>query len=256
MYCCLITNGILLAQRINEIRNVDNITISLDGRKENNDKNRGEGSFAKAMEAIELVIREKIPLRVSATLTRYTMDDIGYLANLAKELGFSVHFSILFKPLQEAEDLEMSQQEIKRAMDTIIRYKKAGFPIFTSYRAASYARDWPLAHSQYHYLKRPDLYLWPKGRRFIKCHYGKIKITIEADGNVYPCFLQGDPRHFQPLNWRKVGLEKAIRYVQENNDCISCPALTQNDHNLLLDLDWVQVGSIIFEQIREAFRRR
>ena len=39
MYCCLITNGSLLKQKIDEIRNVDNLTISLDGRKKNNDKN-------------------------------------------------------------------------------------------------------------------------------------------------------------------------------------------------------------------------
>jgi len=35
MYCCIITNGSLLPQKIEEVRQADNIVISLDGRKEN-----------------------------------------------------------------------------------------------------------------------------------------------------------------------------------------------------------------------------
>jgi MoaA/NifB/PqqE/SkfB family radical SAM enzyme len=63
MYCCLITNGSLLHKKLDQVRIVDNLTISFDGAKENNDLNRGEGTYDKALSAIKLAIQEKIPLR-------------------------------------------------------------------------------------------------------------------------------------------------------------------------------------------------
>ncbi len=254
IYCCLITNGILLPQKIDEIRNVDNITISLDGTRENNDLNRGTGSYDKALNAIRLAIKEHLPLRVSATITRHTMNDIGYLAGLAKELGFTLYFSILFKPLSKAKECEMSHEEIVEAIDKIIEYKKKGFPIFTSLDAAEYAKYWPFDHNEYHYLRARDVNRLPKGFKIIRCYYGKIKVTIEADGNVYPCFLLGDEKNFKPLNWRQAGLRKAIRHVQDTNDCVTCPALSQNDHNLLMDLNLKQIGHLVSDQLREAFK--
>lgn len=257
IYCCLITNGILLPERINEIRAADNITISLDGGEENNDKNRGKGNFAKVMRAIKLCIKENVPLRISATLTKYTMNDIGYMARLAKDMRFTLYYSILFKPLEQAKDCAMTHEEIQTAMNKIIEYKKAGFPIFTSCRAAEYARDWPLDHNEYHFLKKADMAKLPKGFKHIQCYYGKIKFTIEADGNVYPCFLLGgNAKNFEPLNWREAGIKKAIEHVQETNDCVTCPALSQNDHSLLLGLHPGQIKNVILDQIKEGFRRK
>jgi len=254
IYCCLITNGSLLPNKIDEIRNVDNLTISLDGTRENNDINRGKGTYDIALNAIKLAIKEKIPLRVSATITKYTMNDIGYLANLAKELGFSLYFSIMFKPLLHANEFEMNNEEIRTALNKIIDYKKKGFPIFTSRRVAKYAYDWPVDHNEYHFLGKKDIRGLSKNFKPIKCYYGKNKMTIEADGNVYPCFLLGD--HFKPMNLREVGLKRAIKHVQETNDCVTCPALSQNDHNLLMDLDIVQIGHVILDQIKESFKRK
>lgn len=255
MYCCLITNGILLPKKIKEIRNVDNITISLDGRRENNDKNRGEGNFDRTLEAIKCVIREKIPLRVSATITKHTKGDVGFLADLAKKLGFTVHFSILFKPLVKAKDCTMSNDEIVEAMKSIIEYKKKGYPIFTSYRSAKYTMDWPLDHNEFHFLKNEDMYKLPRDFKRIDCYYGKTKFIIETDGNVYPCFLLTEPDTFSPLNWKKVGINKAIEHARATRPCITCPTLTHNDHNLLLGLDPKQIVNIISEQIKEGFKR-
>lgn len=254
IYCCLITNGALLHKKIDEIRNIDNITISLDGTRENNDLNRGKGTYDIALNAINLAIKEGIPLRVSATITKYTMSDIGYMANLAKEMGFSLYFNILFKPLPHAKEFEMTHEDIKNAVSQIIEYKKKGFPIFTSYRAAEYARDWPVDHNQYHFLREKDISILPKNFHPIKCYYGKNKIIIEADGNVYPCpLLEG---HFKPMNLREVGLKQAIRHVQETNDCIACPTLAHTDHNLLMDLNVAHIWYVILNQIKEAIKRR
>jgi len=256
LYCCLITNGVLLPKKIDEIRNVDNITISLDGTRENNDKNRGHGSFDKALEAIKCVIKEKIPLRVSATVTKHTKDDVGYLAKLAKELGFTVQFSILFKPLEKAKECEMTHNEIVESVKKIIEYRKKGYPIFTSYRTAKYAMDWPLDHNEFHFLKRQDMHKLPKNFKMINCYYGKMQFTIEADGNVYPCFLLTEPHLFSPLNWKEVGIKKAIEHARVTKECVTCPTMTHNDHNLLLGLNSKQILNILLEQVQEGLKMR
>jgi MoaA/NifB/PqqE/SkfB family radical SAM enzyme len=183
------------------------------------------------------------------------MHDIDYMAELALELGFSLYFSILFKPLPHFEDMEMTNEEIKHATEMIINYKKRGYPIFTSYEVAQYDGNWPLDHNEWHYVLEKDRHQLPEGFQPIPCFYGKIKFTIEADGNVYPCFLLGDPEKFKPLNWKEVGIKRAIDHVRETNTCITCPAMSQNDHNLLLGLKPRQVFRIIIDQLKEARRR-
>lgn len=256
MYCCLVTNGSLLSKKIEQIKMVDNITISLDGNPENNDLNRGQGSYEKAIHAIQLAIQKKIPVRVQATITKYTLNDIGYLSNLAKEIGFSLYFSILFKALPSAKNYELNDEETRTALRDILHYKHQGYPIFTSNKTLNTAVHWPLDHSNEHFVTNDEFTLklpaWYKKKHHIKCHFGQNKVTVEADGNVFPCFVTAD--HFQPLNWREVGIEKAIRHVQQNDRCVACPTLTQNDHNLLFNLNPKFIISVITNQIKENLR--
>lgn len=257
MYCGLITNGSLLHKKIDQVRIVDNLTISLDGCKEKNDLNRGEGSYDKAFSAIQLAIKENIPLRVQATITKNTMNDVGYLANLAKDLGFSLYFSILFKPLPNSKKvLELSNEETREVLKEILEYKNKGYPIFTSQHTLENAINWPMDHNKEHFVKRKDFDTKiPKhfrDKHHIECYFGKNKITIDADGKVFPCFATD----FDSLNWKEVGIKKAIRHVQENDDCVACPILTHNDHNLLFNLNIKFITNVIFNQIKEVIRQK
>lgn len=257
IYCGLITNGSLLHKKLDQVRIVDNLTISLDGTKENNDFNRGEGTYDKALSAIKLAIQEKIPLRVQATITKYTMNDVGYLANLAKELGFSLYFSILFKSLPNAKAFELNDEETRAVLKEILHYKNKGYPIFTSQHTLENAINWPLDHNKEHFVKRaefnskiPNSF---KNKHHVKCHFGKNKMTIDADGKVFPCFATA---FNQPVNWKEVGIKKAIQHVQQTDDCVACPILTHNDHNLLFNLNINFIGKVIYNQIKEVIRQK
>ena len=255
MYCCLITNGSLLEQKLDQIRNIDNITISLDGMRENNDINRGEGTYEIAVNAIKLAKKEDLPLRISATITKASINDIGYLAKFAQEVNCTVHFSILYKPLEKALHLQMTNEEVKQALQEIVKYKKMGYPIFTSDRNIEYSMGWPLDHNEYHYVQKKDMDKLPPDFKPIKCYYSKNKFIIEGDGSIYPCPLFNEPEKFDALNWKEVGVKKAIEHVQKTNTCITCPCLTQNDHNLLFSLDPKQIMHVILDQVAEPFRK-
>ena len=248
IYVGFITNGILLQKKIDEIRNVDSLCISLDGRMEGNDLNRGKGAFEAAFNAIKLASKEKFRLRVSATLTHNTMNDIEYLAKLAKEYKFQLYFSILYKPLKRALDMAMSESEIRKALKDIAYYKKQGYPIFTSYQCLEYSMSWPFDYNEKHHASAKEL---PNGFKKIDCYYGRSKFIVEANGFVYPCFPLNE--EFKALNLKEVGVAKAIEHVRKTITCVACPHLSNTDYNLLLGISARQMLYLVGMQLKEVF---
>ncbi|MBI5970592.1 MAG: radical SAM protein [Deltaproteobacteria bacterium] len=248
IYVGFITNGILLAQNLDVVRNVDSLCISLDGNEAGNDLNRGTGSFKAAVDAIKLASKEKFRLRVSATLTRNTMHDIEFLAKLAKEHKFQLYFSILYKPLKKALDMGMSQEEIRESLSKILYFKNQGYPIFTSDRCLNYSMSWPFDYNVKHHATPQEL---PVGFEPIRCYYGRSKFVVEANGYVYPCFPLNE--EFKALNLKEVGVAKAIEHVRKTNRCVACPHLSNNDYNLLLGLSARQLVYIVKRQLQEVF---
>lgn len=252
IYVCFITNGQLFPKRIEELRNVDNLTISLDGRKENNDKNRGSGTWDMAMEAIKLAIREQFPLRISCTLTKHNIGDIDYMAQLGRDMKFPVYFSLLFRTDFSAPDdpLALSSQEIKQALRKILELKRQGFPLFTSYANLEYAERWPYERFNRLYLFQGEV---PSDFKNLPCHYGSLKFHIEGNGRVMPCTIMSS-NDFKGKNAREVGVRNAIDHVRETNTCVACPHLSQNDWNLLMDMQPKHIAYLIKEQIKELTR--
>ncbi len=240
MYVNLITNGTLVKKRISEIKDIDGACVSLDGRQEGNDLVRGSGAFKAAMSAIDVFKDAGIPLRVHATLTKYTGNDIKWLAGLAMEKGFHLEFSILFKSTPDIKSLMLDEAGTTAALTEIMELKKKGLPIFTSFNSLKLALNWPYGFEKTT-VRTDEL---KNGLRPIPCCYSRHKFTIDADGRAFPCFPLN--KDFNALNVRAVGVKKAFEHVVKNNTCVLCPYLTQNDWNHMMTLG----PSILLEQVR------
>lgn len=245
----LITNGTLLAQRIEEIKMVDGLCISLDGREENNDLNRGKGTYTKALQAIKVARDYGIPLRVQSTLTKYTAGDIRYMAELAKELSFSLEFSILFPSTPAMDELSLSDEEIRSAIREIIKVKHEGFPIFISDESLNLALHWPVSYSTTT-LTKEEL---PAGVKPIPCAYTSRKFTLDADGRAFSCFAHIDK--FDALDVRKVGVKKAFDHVVNNTTCVLCPFLTHNDWSFMMTLSLSFLMNQVKLHLKEIFHK-
>jgi len=229
LYVNLITNGILLEKKLHEINIVDSICLSLDGREEGNDYIRGKGTFKAVLRAVDLVKSAGIPLRVQATLTKYTKDDMAFLAQLANDKEFHLEFSLLFASTPDMKNLMMDDQETRKALREIKELKKKGYPIFTSLVTLDLALNW----EDYGYttLTKEDL---PPHLKPIPCGYARHKFTIDANGRTFPCFPLNTT--FNAYNVKEVGVKKAFEHTVRNNKCVLCPFLTQNDWNYMLSL--------------------
>ena len=104
------------------------IQISLDiTTKELHDTFRGKGSWSKAINAIELLHRFKIPLRISTTVTAQNFVQLESLKTFANKYNAEISFEAL-KPVGQASILPISYfvdkpSEIKKYSDKSAVYK-------------------------------------------------------------------------------------------------------------------------------------
>ena len=71
MICRMNSNGLLVPKRLDEIAALDSLCISLDGDAESNDRNRGNGTYAKIVEGIQAAKKRGISISaISVNLLR------------------------------------------------------------------------------------------------------------------------------------------------------------------------------------------
>lgn len=232
-YVSLNSNGTLVPKRIDELRCLDNLCISLDGNEESNDKNRGQGSYKKAIAAIEAGRKNKIPVVVSATLTKQNVHDMEYLAELGKTMNFRIQYSILynFGDLDGNDEIRMTDDEVRRTIKKIYNLKKHGYPIYYADTVLKSAIHWPASYDTRFFTKKDREYT--KGLGLIPCYHGKLKYQIDADGRVVPCWAHNDQ---DAPNVNKLGLKQALNHCKENKDCESCCFLANIEHNAVMGL--------------------
>ena len=250
-YVSFNTNGFLIPKRVDELKIVDALCISLDGRRENNDKNRGDGCFDTVMEAIEAVQANSIPLSLHATLTRDTMYDMVYLAELAKEKGCWLQYSILYNADDLSDkDLVMSSVEMKGVVAKILELKKVGYPIYYSENVLETALQWPEERYGRQFITKKDPRP-PRGTKLISCFHGSLKYQIDADGRVVTCWAH-NPKNAP--NIKDLGVVAALKECHDNNWCEHCSFLANNEHNALMALGLQNILGIMYIQVKDVLK--
>ncbi|MFQ5501541.1 MAG: radical SAM protein [Phycisphaerae bacterium] len=230
--CAMTTNGYYVRKKLDAVRRLDLLCVSLDGDRAAHDALRGEGSHAKAMEAIHLAVENRIPLQVACVLTRHNLNSIGLLLEMGREMGFAVGFSTLISEAGATARKDPpylpNDEEYRTALRTILDYKKRGYPVLFSKRSLEYALRWPHAFSQDKIIgKTPDF-------KYIPCNAGRYFVIIDANGDVYPCPATVDV--LRPLNALRDGVRKALDKTA-GHTCKTCHIPCLNDFNLLYSLD-------------------
>ena len=128
----LVTNGLLLKSRFNEIkRYVDYIFVSLDGVGEVHDEIRGvKGSFERALEGIKIA-KDEVNVAISTTLTKDNLDEVEKLVNLAEELGVLINFQVAYD-YSTAEKMSPEKEKLREVLERLLYLKKIGKPIMNS----------------------------------------------------------------------------------------------------------------------------
>jgi MoaA/NifB/PqqE/SkfB family radical SAM enzyme len=265
MKCSLGTNGLLLEARLDEIKNVCSINVSLDGNEEQHIQNRGAQNYDKLMRGIELAVKTKIPVAACTVINRSNMDCVDHIVHLAKEMGFTSNFHIPYGRLnvEEMKDYDpMTNEEIRVVMQKIIDYKNAGYPVNYSHKTLSYVRDWPFEQSS-RLVRHDDSAALVKhsndsvGKKFkmTSCIAGDAFAIVDPKGKVFPCAVLTD--QVEAKNFMETGFKDAWDFVPSQR-CETCSFFHQEELNLLLSLDpgaWLSVAKTKLVNILRDYAR-
>ena len=254
-YISLNTNGYYVDRWLDAIRCLDTAVISLDGSKENNDKYRGKGAYEKAITATKTLKENNVPVTISATLAKQTSGDMQYLGDLAQELGVNVQYSMLYN----AEELSgtgksdytlLQDEDIRAVTREILNLKKRRYPVYYNNKALEALLKWPTNLDQKSTVHIGDKLTRRQKKDMINCYHGSLKFQIDADGRVITCWHHDKE---DAPNIKELGVTNALKRCNEENDCIHCSFLANNEHNALMDLSPSNILSVGLIQFRDLF---
>jgi MoaA/NifB/PqqE/SkfB family radical SAM enzyme len=167
----LSTNGVLLPDRLDELKAVRHVNLSLDGPARVHDAVRGDGAFEKTMKAVEACKDYGKPVSFQCTLSAENLDTVREVVAIAEDTGASVMFQPATQCLDSSTDpnpIAPDPEAYRAAMREVLRMKRAGHHIRNSVPGIEHLMHWP------------D----PKG---IWCPAGRLACEIEPDGSILAC---------------------------------------------------------------------
>ncbi len=233
MLCEITTNGYYIRKRINALKKLDHLAISLDGNKEANDRARvdvrGKGSFEHIIDGLTCAGEEGLNIRIHATLNKRTMasDSLDFMASICKKYGMTFNYSENGLPGIEDMDPDylLSSEETMAFYKQYDDLKKKGYPIVSSNIAVDYAEKWPLKEKTTIY--KDDVASVPKSSYF-DCTLGRNQCFVTASGGVYSC----SKRWGEGKNAYDIGFKAAWDNL-DNLDCVACKELGTIEQSLI-----------------------
>src|SRR3989338_71832 len=168
------SNGLFVPLKINEIKRLHLLGISLDGPKEIHDRIRGRGSYAGAIAAIAAARDKGIKLRLLTVLSRVNLDSVDFILSKAAEFNAPVIF-------QPATDCLLGGEAKNPIASDPARYKQVIKELILKRRKTRYIAN-SISGLKF-------LHLWPKMKK-IRCLALLISCRIQSDGRVYICYIK------------------------------------------------------------------
>ncbi len=247
-FCRISTNGVLVAERIDALSQIDQISFSLDGDQEVADKIRGRGVYQKVVEGMNRAYEKKIPFEIHASLIRESItnkDSLYHLLGLAKKYKTSVSFCVSCvsgaQNTREVGSADLSPQEIKDFYRFLISLKKQGYPISNSLNSLRKTLEWPISYSQIGFPQN-----LPRHFRFISCRHGRLICWLGAHHTLLPC-----PIAFSRKEYEVSISDRNIKKVK----CVACSGSDESTSFFALKPeDIIQAARVYFRDhlIREG----
>jgi MoaA/NifB/PqqE/SkfB family radical SAM enzyme len=171
----LVTNGTLLCRRIEELSDLDYLSVSVDGIESYSDI-RG-ADLALILEGIKSAKDAGFEILMNCVINSQNLNELEALVHLAESLGVRISF----EPIHEFRGIdgriwdELGIRDIPRyenAIDRLIELKGRGSPIINS---NTYLRMVKIRHPEF------------------RCHASDIILHVTSDGGIENCRVCNEP---------------------------------------------------------------
>jgi MoaA/NifB/PqqE/SkfB family radical SAM enzyme len=217
--CDMVTNATLVEKRLDVIKRLDAICISLDGDQEANDFTRGQGTYERITAGIRIAQQAGVGVRVNCVITRHNREKFLHVLELGKKMGFPVSFGMPFEP--ELKEMLLDEAEARQFYQDLTLLKRQGYPVVFSNRTMQYMANYPLHPDELIYrstMHQIKPRLKPEYR--VECPYGRYIAYIHSDGTLLPC-NNLYKLHVKGINICEVGVRAAWEHFS-NLDCFNC----------------------------------
>jgi len=216
----LFSNGTLVPGKINKLRHLDLLLLSLDGPPQIHDSVRGmKGSFDHVIHAIHTAHEAKLPVWINTVITKSNVEYLPFLTEFAAQNRVKVMFMPVFNYTLTAkqntiDELSPDKESFRKAVTDLIASKKKGAPIINS-----------LSYFQY------ILENWPDSNN-LPCRAGFNFCAVGPEGKVYPChYLIGSD---YGADGRQMGFRNAFESLKIPS-CKGCYGNAYVDLNLFIE---------------------
>lgn len=220
MTTSMITNGLLLEKRAEELVHLDYLSVSVDGTSSYKDI-RGidlDRILPGIIKARQVMGK---PLLLNCVISGKNLDDIRELIELARDHDMKISFEPMYEFGGIAGDTwdELGIRDMDKyrtTVDRIIEMKEQGYPIINSRTYLSMVRD-----------LRTDY----------KCHANDLILCVAADGSIENCRV-----HRQPLGNISEGIANVWERTREERkikaeNCERCLFFGYVENSLLYDFN-------------------
>ena len=140
--------------------------------------------------AILLLLKHNIPVRVKAVLTHNNKNSLEFLSSFAKEKGVLLTVSVAATYDDRdyhQKDKWLEEYSKKHFLSDMLNRKKEGVPIGYSTAALDYMKKWPYDED---FIVKNDKSNHTEDFDLLRCKRKDNSLFIDADGEMYPCAFQ------------------------------------------------------------------
>ncbi len=213
----LSTTGYGVADRIHELKNLGQFSISLDGPRDVHDALRGDGAYACALEGLEAAKRLDKKIRISTVLSSENLDSLSHVL----EVAHRYHARVMFQPATETllqgeqpNPVLAAPARISAALDFLIAEKRRGNPhIGNSLAGLRYLRRFPE--------------LAP-----MRCYASRIACRLTPDGIMKGCPRM--PDQADGPDCTQMPFSEAFKRLERRESCPGCWVSARLELNMIL----------------------
>jgi MoaA/NifB/PqqE/SkfB family radical SAM enzyme len=167
------TNGMLIPSKMDTVRKISSVKISLDGPRENHDSMRGVGSFDKALAGAKAAKAAGLQVAFTCTLGRHNISSIDTLIAMAEELDIPVIFqpamnSLFLQSNRDGSKWQPEIQAVRNAFLHIEEIKRRSKAVGNAWTSLRHFRTFPAD------TKPP-------------CAAGWVMATLDPEGVLFQC---------------------------------------------------------------------
>ena len=232
------TNGLLVPERSDVVRDLDVLVVSLDGPREVNDRQRFPGAFDAAVRAVGAAHTIGTRVWLTSVLTRATAETLPELLALADQLDVRANLQIPFHPPdycgRDNGDRFPTPPQVQEILRLARENNGPGGSVLNTNAYWDHVERWSALAAVPLEAEDPRASC---GVGPARCVGGELFFHVEPDGRLYACTQVSD--QLEALRpGPTVPLRDALRVAgdRSNLTCVTCLSSYAQEQSLLFGL--------------------